>query len=300
MRLKRSLIVMLIAVALPIASLPAATIVDFEGLPTPAPDLFYNGDPNAPAAVRTNYTTLGTDSVFGSTRTLQTWTSGGVDFNNRYVSDFASWDGWSWSSVQDAVSPDFTNQYASVTGGGSTTAGAVDPGGTYAVAFDSGAYFNLPQATLLQSAQVTNTTYAAAVIAQGNQFSKAFGGNSGNDPDLFTATFTGYSDLNATGAAIGNVEVVLADYRFTNNAEDYILATWLNVDLTPLGAARSVGIQFASTDFSDFGGEIFLNTPTYFALDNLTLVAVPEPTSAMLVAAGFGLMATRHRRKVAL
>jgi hypothetical protein len=45
--------------------------------------------------------------------------------------------------------------------------------------------------------------------------------------------------LDATGASVGTVEFYLADYRFSNNALDYILEEWAEVDLTASWARRS-------------------------------------------------------------
>jgi hypothetical protein len=46
-------------------------------------------------------------------------------------------------------------------------------------------------------------------------------------------------------------------------------------------------------------GEYGINTPTYVALDNLTLAAVPEPGTAALLACGVlaGLAVRQARRR---
>ena len=77
--------------------------------------------------------------------------------------------------------------------------------------------------------------------------------------------------LDASGAETGRVPIYLADYR---GAESIALADWTWYDLSPLGSEVSA-LEFAmnSTDVGQFG----MNTPAYFAIDNLTFHVVPEP-----------------------
>jgi hypothetical protein len=44
-------------------------------------------------------------------------------------------------------------------------------------------------------------------------------------------------------------------------------------------------------------GEFGINTPTYVALDNLVLVAVPEPSGMVILAGGVVVAARRLRRR---
>ncbi len=207
------------------------------------------------------------------------WSSQGVYFNNTYNSNFGGfWSGWSYSNVANATTVGFTNQYASFPGGGSNGAGGVVPGQKYAIASGSGAYFDLPTNSRIISVDLTNATYAALSMQNGDSFAKKFGGATGNDPDLFGVTLRGFDNVGGTGNAIGSVNVNLSDFRFTNNSQDYILNSWLNVDLASIADARSVSLSFFSTDTGAFG----INTPTYLALDNLRISAVPEPSSIAL------------------
>ncbi len=209
------------------------------------------------------------------------WISQGVFFNNTYNSNFGGfWNGWSYSNVVNTTTVGFTNQYAAFPGGGSNGAGGVAAGQKYAIASGSGGYFNLPTNTRLVSVDLSNATYAALSMQNGDSFAKKFGGASGNDPDLFGVTLRGFDNIGGTGNAIGSVNVNLGDFRFTNNAQDYILNNWLNVDLASIAGARSVSLSFFSTDTGAFG----INTPTYLALDNLRISAVPEPSSIALAA----------------
>lgn len=216
------------------------------------------------------------------------FTSQGAFFNNRYSTAFGTWSGWSYSRVNNSTTAGFANQYAAITRTG------VGGSGSYAVAYDGSPFdarpiINLPVGHRPGSVSVTNTTYAALYMRDGlsppfNPPTR-YGGANGNSPDFFTVNFTGYAELNAAGATTGSVvSVNLADYRFANNTLDYVLTTWLNVDLAMLGNARSIGLSFSSSDIGQFG----INTPTYVAIDSLNLTAVPEPHALVLVVLACG------------
>lgn len=254
----------------------SATTIDFEELTTftgTSPQgggSFYNGNDGSDAT-NTNG-----------------WTSQGVVFSNSYNGDslpaFDFWSGWSYSDVVNTTSPGFTNQYASFPGGGSDGMGGVDAGGNYAVASGGGAFFNVPSGSFLSSVDLTNTTYANLSMRDGDSFAKAFGGASGNDPDFFRVTLTGFDSLDAGGDAIGSVTADLADFTFADNSQDFILGSWTTFDLSTISSARSVALSFDSSDTGTFG----INTPTYVAMDNLTLT-VPEPSSLLMLGlAGLG------------
>ncbi|MFN7117056.1 MAG: DUF4465 domain-containing protein, partial [Saprospiraceae bacterium] len=110
---------------------------------------------------------------------------------------------------------------------------------------------------------ITNNTYAYYSMRNGDQFSKRFGGETGNDPDFLRLTI--YKYLNGVRSA-DSVVFYLADYRFTNRAQDYIVRDWTFVNLSALGEADSLFFRMASSDVGEFG----INTPTYFCLDDLT------------------------------
>jgi hypothetical protein len=65
---------------------------------------------------------------------------------------------------------------------------------------------------------------------------------------------------------MGSVDFYLADYQFTSNCYDYILHEWTWVDLTPLGdIVKTLHFELSSSDIGAWG----MNTPSYFAIDNL-------------------------------
>ena len=94
---------------------------------------------------------------------------------------------------------------------------------------------------------ITNTTYAANSMRDGDAFSKQFGGASGNDQDWFLLTIKGYTAGNET---TDSVNFYLADYRFADNSQDYIIKDWQWVDLTSLGNVDSLSFSLNSSKAS--------------------------------------------------
>jgi hypothetical protein len=253
-----------------------AAIADFENLPLPA-DSFYNGDPGG---------LLPGQSHDGS------FVSGGAKFNNLFATDaqfgFSFWNGWSYSNKTDTSTPGFANQYSAFPGAGS--------GGSakYGIAF-FGAQppsIELPAGGLPMSIDITNTTYAALSMLTGDAFAKKFGDDRATQgvvetsfPDFLKLTIGG---ANTSGQAVGTpIDVHLADYRFANDAEDFVLRTWLTVDLAPLAGAAKLTFAIESSDLGPFGP----NTPLYFAADNLVINVIPEPSGLLLLLAALGTLA---------
>ena len=251
----------------------AQQLVDFEDVLLPSPSttgtgFFFDGHgPNASLAAASDPGAL---------------LSGGVSFQTGQFGP-----GFSVSNVNDTVTQTFDNQFSSITGTG------FGGSGNFATAFRE-AIFNLPENQVIDSLQITNTTPTALIIENGNAFSTAFGGTSGNDPDFFSVTFNGFSDIDANGTLTGSQEFVLADFRFDDNSLDFIVDEFEFLDLSSLGNARSVQLEFESTDVGAFG----INTPTFIAFDNIQLLAtaVPEPSSAAVLAMfGAGVCFRRRR-----
>ncbi len=212
--------------------------------------------------------------------------SQGVQFLNYYDSGYSSWNGWAYSNTTDTTTAGFTNQYSAFRGGAYSGTNY----GVYYAPWTPTETVTAAAGGTFQGMYVTNTTYAALSMLNGDSFAKKFGGASGNDPDWFLLTITG---KNAGGAAIGTVDFYLADYRFADNASDYIVDDWTPVDLTSLGD-NVRGLEFALTS-SDVGG-YGMNTPAYFAMDSLTVV--PEPSAlALLCGAGIVGAVWSHRRR---
>ncbi|HEX3448942.1 MAG TPA: DUF4465 domain-containing protein [Isosphaeraceae bacterium] len=209
------------------------------------------------------------------------FTSNGTFFSNAYDTTFNSWSGWAYSNVNDPTttgpSPfltDFNHQFAAITG--------TAPGGSgnYGISSGSGAYINLPSGTSPVSFEVTNTTYSFLSMTLGDGFGKKF-----STGDFFELKIFGYSGLNGTGTQVGEVDFFLANYTSANSLP---VDVWTLVNLTSLADAQSLGFDYASSDVGQFG----INTPEFFAMDDLTLstTSVPEPSSVILALAGLGIV----------
>ena len=171
------------------------------------------------------------------------------------------WSGWAISNQTDTVTGNAANEHSVYAGVGN------DGSAQFAVAFgDTRINSNIVDANqAITEVYVTNTTYAARVIQEGNQFSKKFGGVTGDDPDFFSVTFRGYF---GDAPSEDSVTVYLADYRFADNSRDYVLKEWLAVDLSVLGDFNYITLRFDGSDVGDFG----LNTPKYVAIDDVTTI----------------------------
>jgi hypothetical protein len=255
------------------AQASAVELVTFDELLS-APETYWHGpDPNG-EEVEGEYG----PEIVGS------FSSGGVKFANIHDTVYSSWRGFAYSNITDNTTPGHGNQFSAVSGSGMS-----DGNDAYAVAFGywdltpnlaqpeafdptnaehliSLPTLKLPVGTAIQGAWVTNTTYAALSMQTGDGFSKKFGGESGSDPDWLKVTAYGTDSAGTPMAE--SVEFYLADFRFANSMEDYIVEAWSEWDLSPLAGARQVHFNLSSSDVGTFG----LNTPPYFALDNLELI----------------------------
>lgn len=205
----------------------------------------------------------------------QTFTSGGATFVSSYDTNWGGYwtGGFGYSNHVDTTTSGYTNNY-------STYAGAAYSGDQFAIV-DGGANanakikFDSPQK--IQGFYVSNSTYAALSMRDGDSFGKIFGADTlanGSDTlfdgspvtnaDWFKVTVTPYhgDSLYASEA----IEHYLADYRFSDNSLDYILKGWQWVDLTFLSESDSLLFILSSSDVSAYG----INTPTYFCIDDVT------------------------------
>ena len=241
-----------------IASAPAfANTIDFDGFALD-PSGFYNGSD------------LGGDFAIDNGTFANQFTNYGGG---------CCWDGWSVSNHGDATTPGFGNQYSSVAGGG------FGGGGQFGVAYTDSADITLGTAESITGMYLTNTTYTALSMLNGDGFAKQFGGVTGTDADWFNVTIEG----SLAGGVTSSVVFYLADYRFADSNDDYIVDEWTWVDLSSLGLVDQLTFTFGSSDVGGFG----INTPTYLAADFIT--SVPEPGTGLLC--GLGLVALARRTK---
>jgi len=268
----RLLSIVLAVVTALVVSSSLADVVTFEDLTVP-PSGYFNGDP-------------GTLSP-GQSVTVP-WTSAGAAFSNTYAIDdygdfvYPYWEGFSYSNVVNTTDPGFTNQYASYPGGGFASS-------TYAVShyeYLSNPVVTLPGPATVSGFRIANTTYAALTMLNGDSYGFAAPLPPGG---WFATTATGHLGATTTGSAT----FYLADLR--GDSPPGILSTWSWFDLTSLGTVDSIEFTFSGSDTGAFG----LNTPQYFAMDDLAFAVVPEP-STWVAAGGMAWMAvvTRHRRRL--
>ena len=224
----------------------AATVVDFEDVLLPTTTSagnFYNGNDDAGGFV-----------------------SRGVAFNNAYTPPAEPypeyWTGWAASNSADTKAAGFTNQYSAYPGSGALGSS------NFGVANDSSfgpSVVTFPQPTEVTGAYLTNGTYAALSMLHGDDFTKKFGGATGNDPDWFKLEIFGKDH---DGSTTGMIDFYLADFRFGDDSQDYVVDEWTWIDLTSLGTqVESLEFELTSSDNSMFG----MNTPSYFLFDNLSV-----------------------------
>ena len=185
------------------------------------------------------------------------FTSGGFRFKNNFNFDWFSWDGFAVSSVTDNQTKGWENQYSAKPGKGALET----PSYTVAWTLYGTSVVDFAETTL-SGFYVTNNTYSYYTMKEGDFFSKKFGGADGNDPDFFKLSITGFRK---GGGKAGTVDFYLADFRFQNNNQDYIVDDWQWIDLTSLGEVVKLDFSLSSSDNGAWG----MNTPAYFCLDQL-------------------------------
>lgn len=233
-------------------------------------------------------------ATYGGPGTLVDWvpeevllTSGSASFRStitRY-SPAEFWSGFAFSNKGDTTTNHWTNDTSSFSGGGAGGAG------NFAVAnfqsYDPPPLIVLPAGLQPASVKLVNTTYTAITIRDGdpNNFSDGEYGAG----DFLSVTFTGNSQADGLGSTTGTATFFLADFR---SGSSLVVDSWTDFALTSLGEARSIVIGFESSDVGEWG----INTPTYVAMDDLTLVAVPEPSGFVLAACGAAAWIAWRRR----
>ncbi len=238
------------------ASLSAQTLVDFEEF-------------NLPNASFLN----GSDGSGG-------FSSGNIFLPNDYNTDFMSWSGWAISNITDTTTRGFTNQYSAIAGGG------VDGSAHYATTYAFGNNNLVLRAAAagqpVSGMYVTNSTYTYWSMLEGDAFAKKFGGLAGQDPDFFLLTIKAFYNGSVTS---DSVNFYLADYRFADNSQDYIIGEWTWVDLSALGPADSLSFELSSSDVGQFG----MNTPAFFCIDNIFATDPLSSTTTIRTASSFDI-----------
>lgn len=217
--------------------------VDFEDLLTQV-DTFWNASDGNPSYV-----------------------SNGATFQINYDQSFMSWDGFAISSMRDDTTAGWVNQYSSYSGSGHNS----DDYAVFFPGFGATRYIEFSSDVNFTGFYINNSTYSAISMRDGDQFAKQFGSPNGadgqpdgtNGEDWLLLSIFSVDDL---GNRIDSTGFYLADYRFPNVQDDYIIDQWTYVDLAGLQSGRKLEFSFSSSDIGQFG----INTPTYFVMDDFT------------------------------
>jgi len=216
-------------------------ITDFEDL-TLEPESFWNGSDES-GIFETGHATL----------------------DNFHDTEYGYWEGFAYSNTTDTSTPGYENQYSAVAEGGAQGS-EIYGVGYYGTFYENPpptvTFNNTDEGYTVSGLYVTNATYTYLAISEGDAVSKVFGGPDGDDPDWFLLKIHG---LNMEGEIKSTVEFYLADFRFEDNVDDFIVQDWTWVDLTSLGPITGLQFTLSSSDMGDYG----MNTPAYFAIDTI-------------------------------
>jgi hypothetical protein len=234
--------------------------IDFEEFTLPSVDTFYNGADGAGQFI-----------------------SQDVVFNNVYeeFSWGASWSGFAYSNMTDNTTAGFSNQYSSFAGEGANGSE------NYAIYYAHDTLEFPGIGAEFGNVAITNTSYAGISMRDGDMFAKEFGSpnNAAGEPDgtngedFFYVTFRAWDeDWNY----LDSVDIYLADFTSSDANDHYILEAWENFDLSALNGAKYLTFDFKSSDMGEFG----INTPVYFAMDNLEFSEIITATDGFDLALG--------------
>lgn len=197
---------------------------------------------------------------------------GGTTFDYIYNMTGDYFSGFAISNHTDVSTPGWMNQYSAYPGSGANGSS------NFAIFYDfSNGGINTNNALVkIDSFELTNTTYAYLSMRDGDGYGKQFGSiydgggaiDGTNGEDFFSVWIFGE---NYDQTAIDSVEFFLADYRFADSLQDYIIDDWNTIDLTGFSFdVASVRFAFTSSDVNSFG----IKTPAYIALDNVATQSV--------------------------
>ncbi|MEO6304492.1 MAG: DUF4465 domain-containing protein [Bacteroidia bacterium] len=217
--------------------------------------------------------TLAPNSAYSSTTSVPFQTPD-VSFQYHWSTSFSYWSGGFA----------YTNKHDSATASAVTNLYGVKPllgynnSNNFVVGQDQGVINLSAPTNTVDGFYITNTTVAYKAVKNGSQFSRKFGDTTGTGsgttiaqgsyPDWFKVTVKGYKN---GVLKPDSVPFYLADYRFANNSQDYIVNTWQWLNTSTLGDVDSLKFFMYSSDAGQFG----INTPLFFGIDNFTTTYFP-------------------------
>ncbi|TNE78899.1 MAG: DUF4465 domain-containing protein [Bacteroidetes bacterium] len=119
---------------------------------------------------------------------------------------------------------------------------------------------------------LTLNAYVYNSLAEGDGIGKKFGGDDGTEPDSFILVLVQHFADQSTDTQ----RVALADFRFNDNNQDFILKDWIKVSLNSSSKrVDELSFHLESSDQGMWG----INTPTFFVIDDLEISSTPNGIS---------------------
>lgn len=216
-----------------------------------------------------NHPLAGAESHDNGNDGIGSFDFGGTTFDYSYNMAGSYFSGFAISNHTDVVTPGWGNQYSAYAGSGANGSSS------YAIFYDfsNGGINTNDAAVRIDSFQLTNTTYASLSMRDGDGYGKQFGSiydgggvdlDSTNGEDYFKVWIYG---RNFDETEMDSIEFYLADYRFADSTQDYIIDDWNTIDFSGFAFdVASIRFAFASSDTNSFG----IKTPAYLAIDNVS------------------------------
>lgn len=194
---------------------------------------------------------------------MHSFTTGEMRFPVSWDTAYKYWaSGWALSKkiYKTVEAPDFVRHLYSAAPG----TGVENGNGKAFMVGQSGSYFYLRRKNAgdfpIKGFYVSNSTYAYNSMKFGDMFAKKFGGKTGKDADSFVLIIRSFKK----SKPVDSQRIVLADFRFSDSAKDYILNQWKFVNLKD-AYTDSISFDLVSSDNGQFG----MNTPAFFVLDGV-------------------------------
>jgi hypothetical protein len=200
------------------------------------------------------------------------FTDGSCYFPTFFDSSFGGlWDrGYALTNMVDTLNPDYTNLYGCAAGkgyNGSNNYISVQPF-SYLLTYSKLKVLTFPASSnnkgRFDGMYITNSFYAYSSMKNGDFLETKFGDSTGNRPDYFKLIARGYLNGNLKN---DSATFYLADYRFADNSQDYIVKNWTWFNCENLGIVDSVYFEMRSSRNGQFG----MNTPAFFAIDDVII-----------------------------
>lgn len=231
---------------------------------------------NAQTTIDFESINLSTESYWDGSDGLGGFVVNDAIFPNTYNTDWSYWEsGFALSNVTDNGQWGYDGLYIAQPFLGANSSE------NYAIG-QNGSRLEFLQEQTIDSVFVSNNVYAHTIMRDGDgwiakQFgsaTNAAGDDDGtNGEDWFMLRIIGFDD---DGLKTDSVDFYLADYRFSDDNDDYLIDAWEKIELSSLGNVKSVEFNLLSSDMSG----VWLNTPSFFVLDNVSYSeAKPELVS---------------------